>query len=183
MFVVALLVAGAAARAQEPGPFWDRELEAMPGARTEDPESRLGAPFWYQPKARPFNVDFFESPELDARVRMDRARGFVVTALTRASPGQGGALLYRVRFESGEDAYIPVAGFEAELYVDPPPQSETRLKSDLYLSPEAYFFSVKSIFAEDPDQLWERIEHLGPSRIRPGPVPKSRDANPEGRAR
>lgn len=151
----------------------------MPGARAEQPESRVGQVFWVQPKARPFSVDFFASPELDTRVPVDRTRAFVVIGLTRAGAKGDGALIYHVRFGPGEDAFIPVDGFEEQLYVDPPPQSVTRLKSDLYLSPEAYFFSIKSIFSEDPELLWDRIQYLGPTRILPRKVPDKPAPKPE----
>jgi len=151
----------------------------MPGARAERPESRIGQVFWLQPKARPFSLDVFSSPELDELAPVEGTRRFLVKGLTRAGLRGDGALIYHIGFEAGGDAFIPVESFEAQLYVDLPPQSETRLKSRLYLSPQAYFFSIKSIFSEDPEVLWERIRSLGPSRLRPllpAPVPK-----PEGK--
>lgn len=181
VFLVAILVAHAGPRAQEPGPIWDQALEAMPGARAERPESRVGQVFWVQSKARPFSVDFFASPELETRVPMEGTRRFVVKGLTRAGAREGGAPLYQVGFDSEGDAFILVESFEVQLYVDLPPQSETRLKSDLYLSPQAYFFSIKSIFSEDPEQLWERVRSLGPSRVRPlvpAPTPVPQEKRP-----
>jgi hypothetical protein len=178
VFLAALFLAGAGARAQETGAFWNRELEAMPGARATAPESRVGQVFWFQSQGRPFSPDFFHSRELDKRLPVAGKRRFVVTALTRGGAREEGAPVYQVRIEPWEDAFIPVDSFEAHLYVDPPAQSETRLRSDLYLSPQAHFFSLKSIFSEDPELLWERIRVLGPSRIRPptpAPTPK-----PEG---
>lgn len=150
-------------------------LQAMPGAQVADPGSRLGQTFWVDPNSRPFTPDFFETADLERRVPMVRVLKFAVAAVEPPTKAGESGLLYRVRLETGRDAYIPIADFEAHLYVDLPPVSETRLKSDLYLSPEAYFFSIKSIFSENPELLWERIRALGPSRIRPqapAPAPK-----------
>jgi hypothetical protein len=158
------------------------ELRTMPGAHADDLGSRVGQVFWTQPKARPYSVDFFESPELQSRLPISTVRWFVVTAVTSSGDG---AALYQVRFDSGTDAFIPVASFEVELYVDPPPQSATPIKSNLYLSPEAYFYSIKSIFSEDPAVLWERIDNLGPTRIRELPThrktPETDVGNPKGK--
>jgi hypothetical protein len=179
LFVLAaLLLAASRLFAQEPSPFGDGQLQAMPGARGKAPESRIGQVFWARPAARPFSVDFFDSPDLHKRVPLERTRRFAVLGLIRAGERETDPLLYMVRFGPGEHAVIPVHSFEAHLYVDPPPQSETRLKSDLYLSPQAYFFSIKSIFTEDPDVLWERIRNLGPTRI--GPPAPARPPAPEG---
>lgn len=156
-------------------------LQAMPGARAQSPESRIGQVFWVRPKAPPFSVDFFDSPDMERRVPLEGTRRFAVMGLIRAGERESDPLLYVVRFGPGEEAVIPVASFEAQLYVDLPPQSETRLKSDLYLSPQAYFFSLKSIFSEDPDALWERIRNLGPTRIRPQVSPERPPSKREGR--
>lgn len=157
-------------------------LQAMPGARAENPASRVGRLFWVQSAARPFTPDFFEAVDLDRRVPVDRVLRFVVTAVELQAAAEP-RLLYRVRFESDLDAFIPVADFEAHLYVDLPPQSETRLKTDLFTSPEAYFYSIKSIFSEEPGQLWERVRTLGPSRILPAPpvVPPRPDSGKKPR--
>jgi hypothetical protein len=157
------------------------ELRAMPGARADDPEIRVGQVYWVQPKARPYSVDFFETLELTSRVPVNRSRRFKVVAVQSSRDDEP---VYQVQFESGVEAFIPVASFESELYVDPPPMSATPLKSNIYLSPEAYFYSIKSIFSEDPDVLHERIRNLGPSRIRqfphsdPLPKPEPRPPRP-----
>jgi hypothetical protein len=149
----------------------------VPGARAKAPGSRIGQMFWTRPAARPFSGDFLDSADLHKRVPLERTRRFAVLGLIRAGERETDPFLYMVRFGPG-GAVIPVASFEAHLYVDPPPQSETRLKSDLYLSPQAYFFSIKSIFTEDPDDLWERIRNLGPTRN--GPPAPARPPAPEG---
>jgi hypothetical protein len=177
LFVALVLTGTGAAPAQTLYGDAAEALEAMPGARIENPESRVGSRFWFESRSRPFSPDFFEAADLERRVAMDGVRSFVVTAVAPAAKAGERGMLYRVRFETGSDAYIAIADFEAHLYVDLPALSETRLKTDLYLSPEAYFFSIKSIFGEDPDLLWERIRNLGPTRIRPpapakAPAPK-----------
>lgn len=144
---------------QSPG---QSDLQAMPGARAEVPQSRIGETFWVQRKGRPFSIDFFGDGELRERFPVEGTRHFVVVALTRTRDGQP---VYQVEFETGEQAFVTVDAFESELYVDPSLTSEMRFKSFPYLSPEAYLYSIKSIFSEDPDPLAERIERLGPSRI------------------
>jgi hypothetical protein len=96
---------------------------------------------------------------------MDRVRSFVVAAVEPPAGAGERGLLYRIRLDTERDAYIRIADFEAHLYVDLPDLSETRLKTDLYTSPQAYFFSIKSIYSEEPGALWERVRVLGPSRI------------------
>lgn len=176
---VALLMGGAgAAFAQSAAGDSAQALQAMPGARIENPESRVGARFWFESVSRPFSPDFFEAADLERRVRTDRVRSFLVTAVEPPAKAGERGLLYRVRLETGRDAYITIADFEAHLYVDLPDLSETRLKTDLYTSPQAYFFSIKSIFSEEPGELWERVRLLGPSRIRqPAPALQPRSGS------
>ncbi|HET9701429.1 MAG TPA: hypothetical protein VFP70_10960 [Burkholderiales bacterium] len=176
LLFVALLLGGAgSAFAQSASGDSAQALQAMPGARIENPASRVGGRFWFESSSRPFSPDFFEAADLQRRVPMDRVRSFLVTAVEPpAGEGERG-LLYRVRLETGRDAYIAIADFESHLYVDLPDLSETRLKTDLYTSPQAYFFSIKSIFSEEPGELWERVRLLGPSRIiQPAPGAPSR---------
>jgi len=134
----------------------------MPGARAEAPESRVGQVFWIQPKGRPFSIDIFRDPGMRERFRLEATRSFVVAGVSRTGSDQ---LIYQLVFESGERAFVSVAAFEADLYVDPALTSETRLNPSPYLSPEAYLYSIKSIFTENPATLADRIDRLGPSRI------------------
>lgn len=170
LFVGLLLGAGAVPAQAVYGDSEDA-LQAMPGARIENPESRVGIRFWHETLSRPYSPDFFEAADLERRLSMDRVRSFVVTAVEPPAKSGERGLLYRVRLETDRDAYIRIADFEAHLYVDLPALSETRLKTDLFTSPQAYFFSIKSIFSEEPAELWERVRVLGPSRIRqPAPA-------------
>ncbi len=167
LLMVALAGACGAQAGQSPG---QPQLRAMPGARAEAPDSRVGQTFWIQRKGRPFSIDFFRDAELRERIPLEDSGRFVVAGLTRTNNDQS---VYQVVFETGEQAFVAVEAFESDLYVDPPLTSETRFKASPYLSPEAYFYSTKSIFTEDPAALAERIDRLGPSRIiTPGASPR-----------
>lgn len=160
LVLLAVMAATSGAQSwQAPG---QSELRAMPGARGEAPQSRVGQTFWIQRKGRPFSIDVFGDGELRERIPVEGTRRFVVVAVTRTGDGQP---IYQIVFETGEEAFVAVDAFESDLYVDPSLTSETRFKSFPYLSPEAYLYSIKSIFSEDPELLAERIDKMGPSRI------------------
>jgi hypothetical protein len=159
LFLAAVATTGTAQGWQSPG---QSELRVMPGAHAEAPQSRVGQVFWIQPQGRPFSIDIFRAPGMQERFRVEGTRAFVVVGVSRTADD---TLIYQLAFETGEQAFVSVAAFESDLYVEPALTSETRFNPSPYLSPEAYLYSIKSIFSEDPDILAERVDKLGPSRI------------------
>jgi hypothetical protein len=147
--------------------------------RAERAENRVGRTFWARPGLSDTSVEFYKDPELRNRVPVYRKTRFKVLGVLAIRPFPEPELVYRVRFDAGEDAYIAVKEFDELLFREPRANQvvTTTFAPPLGEGVHVYVFQRSGIFAADPDVIWERIRNDGPRSFRPvGPGPT--DATP-----
>jgi len=135
-------------------------------------ELRVGKTYWARPGINETSVDFYKEAELRTRLPVYHKTRFEILGVTFADGFPEPAILYKVRLESGDEGYIGLASFEQGLYAELGPNE---VMSSQFIPPlgvglHVYIFERKSIFAADPDLIWERIKNDGPTFfIRPPP--------------
>lgn len=140
---------------------------AAGGGALDDP---VGGAFWARPGEVQTSVDFFEEPALRTRVPVRYKTPFRVERRVALGSRLAPADVYEVRFPGGEVRYIAVAEFERELFREPGPgEVVTGFRPPGGEAPEVFLFRRRSIFADDPDAIRERIGDRGPSAFRPAP--------------
>jgi hypothetical protein len=150
----------------------------------ERAEGRVGRIFWAQPALSDTSVEFYKEPELRSRAPVYRKARFEVLELLATRPFPRPELVYRVMFDSGDQAYIGVKEFEEQLFDEPRANQVVTTTFDPPLGEgvHVYMFKRSGIFSADPDVIWERIRNDGPRAFRqvvpaePLPDPKPPNA-------
>lgn len=145
----------------------------------ERAETRVGGTFWARPGLSDTSVEFYKDPELRSRAPVYRKTRFKILGVLATRPFPEPEPVYRVRFDAGEEAYIAVKEFDELLFREPGANQvvTTTFAPPLGEGVHVYVFNRSSIFAADPDVIWERIRNDGPRSFRPvGPGPT--DATP-----
>jgi hypothetical protein len=140
-------------------------LLVVPAIAADTAEARVGRVFWARPAITERSVEF----HVDIRQRerspvYDKTR-FRIEAIEFDGSFPDPTALYRVHFDDGRKAYIPVTEFERQLY------RELR-RNEVAVSPsfepplgvgiQVYLFERRSLFEADPDVIWERVKNQGP---------------------
>jgi hypothetical protein len=135
----------------------------------ERAESRVGRTFWARPGLSDTSVEFYKEPELRGRAPVYRKARFKVLDVLAIRPFPEPEPVYRVRFEGGGEAYIAVEEFDRLLFREPRANQvvTTTFTPPLGEGVHVYVFNRSSIFAADPDVIWERIRNDGPRSFRP----------------
>ena len=145
-------------------------------SNSEVAEDRVGRIFWARAPLSETSVDFFRDVELRERVPVREKKRFKIVDVLPTDRFPHPDVLYLVRFDSQEDAYIEVDAFEKLLYRDP---SSDQVVTSVFQPPGAaglhvYVFERSGIFSADPDVIWSRIRNDGPRRfipVRPAAAP------------
>jgi hypothetical protein len=137
--------------------------------RAERAENRVGRTFWARPGLSDTSVEFYKDPELRNRVPVYRKTRFKVLGVLAIRPFPEPEPVYRVRFDSGDEAYIAVAAFDELLFHEPRANQvvTTTFNPPLGEGVHVYLFERSGIFAADPDVIWERIRNDGPRTFQP----------------
>jgi hypothetical protein len=144
---------------------------ALPGPGPAQADERVGRNYWARPAIDETSVDFYAEAALRTRRPVSVKVRFVVEALELGRGFPREEQVYRVRFESGEAAYIGAGAFEDALFHEP--RAEDVMTSVLQppggIGIHVYVFERKSIFEDDPDEIAARLRDDGPRRFIPAP--------------
>lgn len=168
---VALLLACVAGVVAGQAPVSPREE----GERAED---RVGRRYWARPAVNSTSVDFYVERELRTRRPVYDKRALRVLDVEAVDSAAGMQIVYRVRFDGGEEAYMDAADFDRRLYRELASNQVMTAPPDTPVgaAPHLWIFRRSSLFATDPDVIWERIRNEGPRTFRP--VPPQRRPKP-----
>lgn len=142
---------------------------ALCAATHAQEDDRVGRTFWARPGIDQTSVDFYAEAALRTRRAVSGKARFVVEAAEtgRAFPRE--ERVYRVRFDSGDIAFIGTGAFEDALFREPRPGD---VVTSVAQPPggvgiHVYVFERRSIFEDDPDEIAIRLRDDGPRRFIP----------------
>jgi hypothetical protein len=137
-----------------------------PAALADD---RLGRTYWARPGIDQVSVDFYAEAALRTRRPVSEKTRFVVEAIETGREFPREEQVYRVKFSSGEIAYIGTGAFEDGLFREPRPGDVVTsvLQPPGGIGIQVYVFERKSIFEDDPDAIAARLSDDGPQRFIP----------------
>jgi len=139
------------------------------GAAHAQAEDRVGRTFWARPGIDQTSVDFYAEAALRTRRAVSDKTRFAVEAVEIGRGFPREERVYRVKFDSGEIAYIGTGAFEDALFHEP--QAGDIMTSALQppggIGIHVYVFERKSIFEDDPDEIAARLKDDGPRRFLP----------------
>lgn len=146
-------------------------LAAAGHAQADD---RVGRFFWSRPGVDQTSVDFYAEAALRTRRSVSDKTRLVVEAVETGRMFPREERVYRVRFDSGEIAYIGTGAFEDALFREPRPGGvvSSVLQPPGGIGSHVYVFERKSIFEDDPDEIAARLKDDGPRRFVPA-LPES----------
>lgn len=132
-------------------------------------EDRVGRIFWARAALFETSVDFFKDVERRERIPVREKRRFKIVDIQATDRFPDPDILYRVRFDSQEEAYIGLDAFESLLYRDP---KHNQAVTSVVRPPggvgvHVYIFERSGIFGADPDVIWARIKNDGPRSFTP----------------
>jgi len=135
----------------------------------EPAEDRVGRIFWARAALSETSVDFFRDLERRERIPVREKRRFQILDIQASDRFPHPDILYRVRFDSQEEAYIGLDAFESLLYREPKRnQAVTSVfRPPAGMSVHVYIFERSGIFGADPDVIWARIKNDGPRSFIP----------------
>jgi hypothetical protein len=138
-----------------------------PGAGFAD--DRSGRTFWARPGIDQVSVDFYAEAALKTRRPVSEKTRFVVEAVETGREFPREERVYRVKFDSGEIAYIGTGAFEDALFREPRAGDVVTsvLQPPGGIGIQVYVFERKSIFEDDPDAIAARLGDGGPQRFVP----------------
>lgn len=156
------------------------QASLSPVESSEYAENRVDKPYWVRPGVNSTSVDFYAERELRTRRPVYDKKRIRILAIEAVDTSRGTQLLYLVRFDDGTEAFIDVTAFEAGLYRELAPHQvmEAPADSPIGAAPHLWIFRRSSIFATDPDVIWERIRNEGPRTFRPAKPPREKPARP-----
>lgn len=132
-------------------------------------DDRLARTFWARPGIDQVSVDFYAEAALKTRRPVSEKTRFVVEAVEIGREFPREERVYRVRFDSGEFAYIGTGAFEDALFREP--RAGDVMTSVLQppggIGIQVYIFERKSVFENDPDEIAARLSDDGPQRFIP----------------
>ena len=142
-------------------------------------KDRVGRIFWARAALSETSVDFFRDVELRKRIPVREKRRFKIVDVRATDRFPDPDLLYLVRFDSQEEAYIGVDAFENLLYRDP---NSDQVVTSVFRPPggvgvHVYVFERSGIFGTDPDVIWSRIRNDGPRSFIPAKPAAAPPAN------
>lgn len=131
-------------------------------------DDRPGRTFWARPGIDQVSVDFYAEAALKTRHPVSEKTRFVVEAIEIGREFPREERVYRVKFDSGEIAYIAIGAFEDALFHEPRPGDvvTSALQPPGGIGIQVYVFERKSIFEDDPDAIAARLSD-GPQRFIP----------------
>ncbi len=132
-------------------------------------EDRVGRTYWARPGLNDTSVDFFQDPALRDRVPVYKKTRFSISAIEVLGESPNAQVIYRVRFDGKREAFIGLSAFDHSLYRELAPNQvmTAPANSPIGVAPHLWIFERSSIFATDPDVIWERIKNEGPRTFRP----------------
>jgi hypothetical protein len=135
----------------------------------EPAEDRVGRIFWARAALSETSVDFFRDLERRERIPVREKRRFRILDIQATDRFPHPDILYRVRFDSQEEAYIGLDAFESLLYREP---KRNQAVTSVFRPPagvgvHVYIFERSGIFGADPDVIWARIKNDGPRSFIP----------------
>lgn len=133
----------------------------------------VGKTFWARPGLWETSIDFHADVELRGRVPVYEKRAFMVEGLVMGGPWPCRDPIYRVRFDDGSHAFIDAGDFAERQYHELRPNevaASPSFEPPLGRGIQVHTFERSSIFARDPDEIWQRVKDQGPRTFSPVPV-------------
>jgi hypothetical protein len=132
-------------------------------------DDRVGRHYWARPGIDQPSVDFYAEPALRTRRAVGQKIRFIVEAIEIGRGFPREEQVYRVRFDSGDTAYIGIGAFEDGLFHEPRAGDVVTsvLQPPGGIGIHVYVFERKSIFEDDPDEIAARLRDDGPQRFIP----------------
>lgn len=132
-------------------------------------ENRVGRRFWARPAVNSTSVDFYAEPALRSRRPVYDKQRLRVLDIEAVDTARGKQIIYRVAFDDASEAYIDAADFDRRLYRELTPNQVMTAPADSAVgaTPQIWTFQRSSLFAADPDVIWERIKNQGPRTFTP----------------
>lgn len=142
---------------------------ALSGAGLAQADDRVGRFFWARPGIDQTSVDFYAEPALRTRRAASDQTRFAVEAVEIGRGFPREERVYRVKFDSGEIAYIGTGAFEDALFHEPRAGDvmTSALQPPGGIGIHVYVFERKSIFEDDPNEIAARLRDDGPRRFIP----------------
>lgn len=139
-------------------------------------ENRVGRRYWARPALDSTSVDFYAERELRTRIAIYDKRALRILDIEAVDAAGGKQIVYRLRFDGGGEAYIDAADFDRRLYRELAPNQVMTAPPDspVGATPQQWTFQRSSLFAADPDVIWERIRNEGPRTFTPDPPRRRR---------
>lgn len=156
-----------------------------PVEQADRAEHRVGLRYWARPGVNSTSVDFYAERELRSRRPVYDKQRFRVLDIEAVDTARGKQILYRVAFDDASEAYIDAADFDKRLYRELTPNQVMTAPPDspVGATPQIWTFQRSSIFAVDPDVIWERIKNEGPRTFTPDRRKPRDPAKPPARDR
>jgi hypothetical protein len=131
-------------------------------------EKRVGRTYWVRPAINEISVDFYKEPELRSRLPVYGKTRFRILDVVTGDGFPDPAILYKIRLQSGDEAYIGLKDFEGGLYAELRPNQvmQSDFTPPLGVGLHVYLFERRNIFTADPDVIWNRIKDDGPHFFR-----------------
>ncbi len=135
----------------------------------ERAEDRVGQTYWARPGLNDTSVDFFQVAALQDRLPVYKKTRFHIGAIEVLGESPNAQMIYRVRFDDKREAFIGLPAFERSLYRELAPNQvmTAPANSPIGAAPHLWIFERSSLFATDPDIIWERIKNEGPRTFHP----------------
>lgn len=135
----------------------------------ERAEDRVGQTYWARPGLNDSSVDFFRDAALRERMPAYKKTRFHIDAIEVVGESPHAQVIYRVRFDDKSEAFILLSTFDRSLYRELAPNQVMTApeNSPIGAAPHLWIFERSSVFATDPDIIWERIRNEGPRTFRP----------------